>query len=142
MAQATLVDILHRFFDSEGLLLFLGVHQLVWVYLDDILLLSPDPSFLGTVTTSLVSHIVGLCLLVITKSRPLPSQSLVWLGKLFDLCAGSLENSTSSLTHALGVCFLACLGTLTIKRLDALMGYLLWVFRPPAGVHSLPVLLV
>ena len=133
VAQATLVDILHRFFVREGLLLFLGVHLLFRVYLDDVLLLSPDPMFLGPVTTSLVSHIVGLGLIVSTKSRPLPSQSLVWLGKLFDLRAGSLEISTSSLNHTLGVCFLACLGTLTVKRLDALMGYLLWVFRPQRG---------
>ena len=121
------------FFVGEGLLLFLGVHLLVWVYLDDILLLSPDPSFLGTLTGRLVTHIAGLGLLVSKKSRPIPSQSRVWLGKLFDLRAGSLAKSTSSLTHALGACFLACLGTLTVKRLDALMGYLLWVFRPQRG---------
>ena len=122
LAQETLRGILH----STRVLL----GGLVWQFVDDVLLASPDPCFLHSVGTYLVHVLSTFHLHINHKSVLIPTQQLLWLGKCIDATAGSIHNQPHRIAHALArLWFLRCTH-LSFRSLQKLLGLLQWLQCP------------
>jgi hypothetical protein len=116
-----------------GLLPLLYHSLFLFIYLDDILIISTTRALCLFFTTSLSTHLEHQGLVISPKSEMTPCQELTWLGKLLRLKEGSISNTLSTTLRALGLILLASSSHLTQKRLQTLLGTLNWAFRPRAG---------
>ncbi|EPS57343.1 hypothetical protein M569_17475 [Genlisea aurea] len=124
IAQRTLVTLLDGFLGvvdervgSDGVL---GV----FVYLDDVMVLSPSKRVCGEILQLLSKGLQSAGLLVSPKSVLLPSQRLKWLGKVFDLVEGSVANTERMIQKSLAVVLMSCLGSLSVRSLGRDLGVL------------------
>ena len=106
IAQESLGVLLDTFVLSHGLLLFVGCSLLFFRYLDDILILSPNPALYNW-TLALCAFLRSNNLIISPKSNIIPSTKFVWLGKSFDLYSRSILPTPESITRCLGVALLA-----------------------------------
>ena len=133
LAQKTLEHFVWSHIVTLGLLPFFCMSFWVWVYLDDVFILSKDTLLLEYITLSLCAQIAQADLVLSSKSLLTPSQNLTWLGKRFDLRARLIVNLDKSFLKALGMGILSCLLPMSHSRLDNLLGTLNWVFHPIPG---------
>ena len=106
---------------------------LVYVYLDDILILSTDPTWLDGIGHGLHTHLTDHHLVVSPKSSLTPSQRITWLGKTFNLAAGIIRPTHKCTLRTVATVSLAALVPVHDKLSARNAGILLWANRPILG---------
>ena len=111
----------------------MGHSLLVYIYLDDILILSPDPTWLDGIGHGLHTHLTHNNLVVSPKSSLTPSQHITWLGKTFNLAAGTIRPTHNCTLRTVATVILAALVPVHDKLSARIAGILLWANRPMLG---------
>ena len=106
IAQSTLGYLIDCAFVAQGALPFWNTSVFIFHYYDDILLLSSSQILCTYFTTVLTTLLHDKGLLISAKSALQPSQTLKWIGKVFNLVHRSIHNSEQLMTHTLAIAFL------------------------------------
>ena len=129
-AQDTLAELLREFFGGHAA--GLDVHR--FHYLDDVLLLSRDRACLDRLGLQLATFLIAKGLRVSTKSRFRAHQNVLWLGKVFDLIRGEIQNTDKMLTKCLGIAIKTACSPISPKVAERVTGQMQWAFGPRKGV--------
>ena len=105
----------------------------VFHYYDDVLVLGCSRALCQFVTGLLLADFRSRGLIISPKSATEPSQSLMWLGKSFDLGSGTIRNTEAVLLRICALCLLLSLVPLHSKVVERFTGHALWALRPHAG---------
>ena len=110
-----------------------GPDSAVFVYLDDILVLSSDRLKCVEVTQRLASFLESSGLVLSSKCALEPSQEIDCLGKTFDFRARSVGNSLKMTQKFFALALSAMLYPVTKKRPERLLGVWNWCAQPRSG---------
>lgn len=134
LAQETLTELVMQVLLDDALLPFLGHKFHLWIYLDDILILSSHKDCAESVINSIASALESKGFIISPKSIRQGTQTITWIGKTYYLDSGFILNTERSLARLFGQAILSCILPLNVRRLDALLGTLNWAFRPLPGL--------
>jgi hypothetical protein len=103
---------------------------LCFQYLDDLLFVSPDPSWLQQVTYHAMGLLEQTGVLISPKSVPHPVHSITWLGKRISSAPLLLENTDERVASLLLHAFFARYQCLSRRHLQQLLGRVQWANFP------------
>ena len=130
LAQDTLAALLREFFDSHAV--GLDIHR--FHYLDDVLILSRDTECMDSLGPKLAAFLTAKGLHISTKSCLKPHQNVLWLGKVFALAKGEVQNTDKMLTKCLGIAIKTACSPISPKVAERVTGKMQWAFGPRKGV--------
>ena len=137
LAQDTLAALLREFFDNHAV--GLDIHR--FHYLDDVLILSRDKEFMDSLGPHLAAFLTAKGLCISTKCCLKPHQNVRWLGKVFDLAKGEVQNTDKMLTKCLGIAIKTACSPISPKDGKNAMG--VWTTKGghpiPTGLASVPM---
>ena len=107
--------------------------MLFFVYLDDILIVGTR-RFVRKAVRRARHRLKRVGFIISPKSVMEPSRQLDFVGKVFDLGSGTLENRPRMLRGLVHLWLLLVLGLLNRKGMERLLGRLEWALRPSAGL--------
>ena len=106
---------------------------LFFVYLDDILLVGTR-RFVCKAVRRARHRLQGVGFITGPKSVTKPSRHLDFVGKVFDVSSGTLENRPGMPRWLVRPWLLLVLGLLSRRAMRRLLGLLDWAFRPSVGL--------
>ena len=109
------------------------LHVLFFVYLGDILIVGTR-RFVRKAVCRARQGLQRVDFVISGKYVLEPAHHLVFVGKLFDLKRGTLENRSGMLRGLVRLWLLLVLGLLNRKGMERLLGPLEWALRPSAGL--------
>ena len=110
--------------------------MLCFVFLDDILIVGIR-RFVRKAVRRATHRLQRVGFVISPKSVTEPSLNLDFVGKVFDLSSGTLENRPGILRGLVRLWLLLVLGLLNRKGMERLLGRLEWALRPSAGLSPI-----
>lgn len=137
IAQKSLEFLLSSSLENSHFSLLYRSEFWYFVYYDDVFLLATTFSLCNDITQFFVSVLQQNSLIISKKSCLNPSQQIKWLGKLFLLNKRQITNTHHTLLCTISRSVLASLIPVFDKRIDVILGHLLWSVRPLPGITSI-----